>query len=138
MPLILIVYPWLASIAGSWADKDRRNKLKNFLAYVLARTSFETKALYNPMDVYNTIKTPTPLYGLFDTVFNITAYPFDLLYRIFLDEDNPENARKISRGAYKGWTPVQRDIMKATPFKNVYELNDIPSKRRYYETQIMN
>lgn len=138
MPLILIIYPWLATIAGAWADKDRNNKLKNFLAYVLARTSFETKALYNWMDVYNTIKTPTPLYGLFDTILNITAYPFDLIYRIFLDEDNPKNERKISRGAYKGWTPVQRDIMKATPFKNVYELNDIPSKRRYYETQIMN
>ena len=138
MPLILIIYPWLATIAGAWADKDKNNKLKNFLAYVLARTSFETKALYNWMDIYNTIKTPTPLYGLFDTILNITAYPFDLIYRIFLDEDNPKNERKISRGAYKGWTPVQRDIMKATPFKNVYELNDIPSKRRYYETQIMN
>lgn len=138
MLLILALYPYLATLASEWADKDRRNKLKNFLAYVLARTSFETKALYDWTDIYNTIKTPTPLYGLFDTVFNITAYPFDLIYRIFFDEDNPKNDRKISRGAYKGWTPVQRDIMKATPFKNVYELNDIPSKRRYYETQIMN
>lgn len=28
--------------------------------------------------------------------------------------------------------------MKMTPFKNIWELQDIPSKRRYYETQIAN
>lgn len=26
--------------------------------------------------------------------------------------------------------------MEITPFKNLIELNDIPSKRRYYDTQI--
>lgn len=35
-------------------------------------------------------------------------------------------------------TPIERSIIKATPFKNIIELNDLPSKRNYYETQILN
>ena len=46
--------------------------------------------------------------------------------------------KEITRGAYKGMTQFERSLWKMTPFKNVMELNDIPSKRRYYETQIMN
>ena len=30
----------------------------------------------------------------------------------------------------------ERNVWKITPFKNLIELNDIPSKRRYYDTQI--
>ena len=42
----------------------------------------------------------------------------------------------ITRGAYKGYKKWERSFWKTTPLKNVIELNDIPSKRKYYETQI--
>jgi hypothetical protein len=42
----------------------------------------------------------------------------------------------ITRGAYRGKTQLERNVWKITPFKNLIELNDIPSKRRYYDTQI--
>lgn len=42
----------------------------------------------------------------------------------------------ISRGAYKGDTQLEKAFWQSTPFKNVIELNDIPSKRRYYDKQI--
>lgn len=75
IPMILAIWPFLSYTIGQSADKDKKNKLLNLFAYVMARTTFETGAPYNVVDVYNTIKTPTPLYSLIDNFGIIASYP---------------------------------------------------------------
>ena len=50
--------------------------------------------------------------------------------------EKSKQGKIITRGAYRGKTQLERNVWKITPFKNLIELNDIPSKRRYYDTQI--
>lgn len=134
LPLILGMWPFISYIVGQAADKDKKNKLLNLFAYVMARTSFESGAPYNLVDIYGTIKTPTPLYSLIDNFGSIISYPADLIQGAIRDDVKPN--KKITRGAYKGNTKFEKALWQSTPFKNVKELNDIPSKRRYYEKQI--
>lgn len=100
----------------------------------MMRTCFETKAPYNISDVYSTIKTPTPLYSMLDNYGDLFAFPMKSLVQTMMDDPNKEKV--ITRGAYKGYKKWERSFWKTTPLKNVIELNDIPSKRKYYETQI--
>ena len=77
LPLILGMWPFISYIQA--ADKDKKNKLLNLFAYVMARTSFESRAPYNLVDIYGTIKTLTPLYSLIDNFGSIISYPADLI-----------------------------------------------------------
>lgn len=133
--LTIGLYPFIRAYLKDEADKDKRNILLNLFAYIMARTAFETTAPYNLVDIYRTIKTPTPLYSLLDNVGSVISYPIDLIVSNSRDKKSKLNKR-IVRGAYKGDTPLERALWKLTPFKNLIELNDIPSKRRYYDTQI--
>lgn len=134
LALIMGVYNTLAFVTSQAADDDRKNKLLNLFAYVMARTSFETKAPYNPIDIYSTIKTPTPLYSVIDNFGILVSYPFEQIKGLI--QENTDRNKKITRGSYKGNTLLEKALWQSTPFKNVKELNDIPSKRRYYEKQI--
>ncbi|QOR57533.1 hypothetical protein [uncultured phage cr125_1] len=136
LTMILALWPFLAYITGLAADDDKRNKLLNLFAYVMARTSFESGAPYKLTDIYNTIKTPTPLYSLIDNFGVIASYPVEQFYGLFTDEKDKNKI--ITRGAYKGDTQLEKAIWQSTPLKNIIELNDIPSKRRYYDKQIAN
>lgn len=133
--LCMCLYPLIRNILKEEADKDKRNILLNLFAYVMARTAFETTAPYNLVDIYSTIKTPTPLYSLLDNVGSVISYPYDLILSNIRGEKSKQG-KMITRGAYRGKTQLERNIWKITPFKNLIELNDIPSKRRYYDTQI--
>ena len=138
--MVFGLYPFIAAVSNASADDDKDDKLKNLFAYVMLRTAFETRSAYTLIDLYSTIKQPTPLYSLFDnigtlvwqSILPVTSLMVPYLY------DSEDIGKEITRGAYKGCTQFERALWKLTPFKNVKELNDIPSKRRYYETQIMN
>jgi hypothetical protein len=91
------MWPFIAYITGQAADDDKRNKLLNLFAYVMARTSFESGAPYKLTDVYSTIKTPTPLYSLIDNFGAIVSYPIE-----------KDKNKVISRGAYKGDTQLEK------------------------------
>lgn len=135
--LCMILYPLIRNALKEDADRDKRNLLLNMFAFVMAKTAFETTAPYNVVDIYRTIKTPTPLYSLLDNVGGVISYPFTLLYEQTIRPDKPSKINKrISRGAYRGKTQIEKALWQLTPFKNIIELNDIPSKRRYYDTQI--
>jgi hypothetical protein len=106
LSLILAMWPFIAYITGQAADDDKRNKLLNLFAYVMARTSFESGAPYKLTDVYSTIKTPTPLYSLIDNFGVIVSYPIEQFYGLFTDEKDKNKV--ISRGAYKGDTQLEK------------------------------
>ena len=104
----------------------------------MLRTAFESRSKYTINDIYNTIKSPTPLSTLLDNFGNIVNETISPITNMLSLTEARERQKRITRGAYKNMTPIERSIIKATPFKNIIELNDLPSKRNYYETQILN
>lgn len=131
-----ILHFFLMPIAKAWADDDKDNILKQLLAFALVRTDFETMMSSTPwaiQDAISTIKTPFPIYSYYDNFSGLISTIPIWVHNLINNEDE-----KIDRGAYKGFSPTFKYGMKITPFKNIWELQDIPSKRRYYETQIAN
>lgn len=131
-----ILHFFLMPLAKAWADDDKDNILKQLLAFVLVRTDFETMMSSTPwaiQDAISTIKTPFPIYSYYDNFSGLISTVPTWVHNLINTEDE-----KIDRGAYKGFSPTFKFGMKITPFKNIWELQDIPSKRRYYETQIAN
>lgn len=131
-----ILHFFLMPIAKAWADDDKDNILKQLLAFALVRTDFETMMSSTPwaiQDAISTIKTPFPIYSYYDNFSGLISTVPAWVHNLINNEDE-----KIDRGAYKGFSPTFKFGMKMTPFKNIWELQDIPSKRRYYETQIAN
>ena len=133
-----IIYPLITRTLIAEADRDKKDKLLNLFAYVMLRTAFESRSKYTINDIYNTIKSPTPLSTLLDNFGNIVNETISPITNTLSLTEARERQKRITRGAYKNMTPIERSIIKATPFKNIIELNDLPSKRNYYETQILN
>ena len=136
--MVLTIYPLITKTTTESADRDKKNKLKNLFAFVMLRTAFESRSKYTIDDIYGTIKSPTPLSTLLDNFGNIVNETISPITNMFSLTNARERDKRITRGAYKNMTPLERSLLKSTPFKNVIELNDLPSKRRYYETQIIN
>lgn len=135
--MVLVIYPLITKTLTEEADRDKKDKLKNMFAYVMLRTAFESRSKYTIDDIYNTIKSPTPLSTLLDNFGNVVNETISPITNMFSLTNTRERDKRITRGAYKNMTPLERSLLKSTPFKNVIELNDLPSKRRYYETQII-
>lgn len=111
----MCLYPLIRNILKEEADKDKRNILLNLFAYVMARTAFETTAPYNLVDIYSTIKTPTPLYSLLDNVGSVISYPYDLI----LSNIRGEKVNRVNdnQRCLQRKTQLERNIWKITPFK---------------------
>ena len=138
LTLLLGVLPQITSFMLANADENDDSWWAKFLAYIAMRVEFESKSPYNLLDIVNTIKNPTPLFGLIDnfkaSLVSSTKQLFDFLGWTTSEDDNI-----VSRGAYKDWNKTQKNLFKLTPLKNPYEqYMDIDSKIRYYKTQIMN
>ena len=137
LSMILVIYPLIVKAVTSEADDDKKDILKNMFAYVMLRTAFESRSKYTINDIYGTIKSPTPLSTLLDNFGNIVNETISPITNLFSLTESRERDKRIARGAYKNMTPLERSIIKSTPFKNIIELNDLPTKRNYYETQII-
>lgn len=127
----------LLPIIKSWADDDKDSIIRQLIAFALIRTDFETLMNVTPWavsDAINTIKTPFPIYSYYDNFTSLISIIPETTYNIISNKKSD----KIDRGAYEDWAKAQKYGLKLTPFKNLWELQDIPSKRRYYETQIAN
>lgn len=135
--MVLVVYPLITRTVTEAADRDKKNIILNLFAFVMLRTAFESRSKYTIDDIYNTIKSPTPLSTLLDNFGNIVNETISPITNMFSLTNARERDKRITRGAYKNMTPLERSLLKSTPFKNIIELNDLPSKRRYYETQII-
>lgn len=134
LTMILTIYPLITKATTEEADRDKKNKIKNMFAYIMLRTAFESRSKYTIDDIYSTIKSPTPLSTLLDNLGNVVNETISPITNIFSLTNTRERDKRITRGAYKYITPLERSLIKSTPFKNIIELNDLPSKRRYYET----
>lgn len=139
----MILWQILAKIirplCSSSADEDKKNILKQILAYAIERSTFETLAPYNLVDMARVIKSPTAISSYIENLSEVTSIPFDILYQQTksLITGQEYKSKRIRRGAYKGYTEWERGMWKLTPFKNLIELKDIQSKRNYYKKQIL-
>lgn len=130
------------------ADDDKKNKLLQFIAYLMLRTEWESYTAYRFNDLFNTIKTPSAELGTVDKMEAVSnsvfrsVFPNGSLFDTLISsnlKDNKDYNSTIKRGVYKGWKRPERDLFKLTlPFHNFYEqYNDSYSKRKYYQNKIM-
>lgn len=129
------------------ADEDKKDKLLQFIAYLMLRVQWESYSAYRATDIFNTIRTPSAELGTVDKIEAVanslirSIFPngnlLDTLYSSDLKNSYNETVR---RGAYKGWNKSDRDWFKLLfPQHHLYEqYNDSYSKRRYYKNKIMN
>lgn len=131
--LAYIIYPMIVH----WAEKDDDDWRKRLIQFILMRTIQESKiamTYWALPDVLNNIKSPFPIMSLFDN-FQGMLGNIPNIYSI-IDSSNTDS-NKVKKGAYKGWDKSLRSAFKLTPLKNLWELQDIKSKMRYYQTQII-
>lgn len=139
----LVVMPLIEAFCYFIADdkKRKKNKLLQFIAFLLRRVQWETYNPYRPMDITNNIRSAFAGSSLLDvasSVANMTT-PNKTLFGTFISdiqEDKMNN--KISLGVYKGHSRAFRTMSKATPFHNMIEqYYDSYNKRNYFEHKIM-
>lgn len=138
--LWLLITQLLRPLISSSADDDKKNKLKQLFAYVTERTSFEIMAPYNIFDIARTVKSPSAIISYIENATEVMSAPANMLFnttRSLFKEESFDSNKVIKRGAYKGMTEFERALWKLTPFKNLWELKDIQSKRNYYQKQIL-
>ena len=127
LPLLFVAYPLISTALSAEADDDKDNWLKQLCALLVVRSKFEAGAPYNVLDIINTVKSPSAIFSMTDNISTVINYPIYLF----------NNGDKVSKyGPYKGWTKLEKSLLKLTPFKNVWELQDPAIKRRYFQTQI--
>lgn len=132
--LLTLLHNFIAPMAKAWADDDKDNVIKQLIAFCLVRTDVETFMSTTPWaaeDAIKTIKTPFPVYSYYDNFSGLVSTIPQSIYGLITNDN-----KVIDRGAYEDYSKTFKYIMKLTPIKNLWELQDIPSKRRYYETQI--
>jgi hypothetical protein len=92
-------------------------------------------APYNIFDIARTVKSPSAIISYIENATEVMSAPANMLFnttRSLFKEKSFDDNKVIKRGAYKGMTEFERALWKLTPFKNLWELKDIQSKRNYY------
>lgn len=153
----MVVQPIVALICSIADDDDDDKWWLQILAYVMRAFEWEYYTAYRTDDMLNNVKSPTAATSVIDAVealgydvaqspqkiINSIAPQGNLLFDPSQTWDDYENLiggqdRIIEKGAYEGWTPWQRDIIKATAAHNLIEqLKNAKAKRVYQENQIM-
>lgn len=128
-----VTYEFLFSTLGFWlissiiramADEDRDNWWKQEAAYLTLRASLETRGNVLPIEVFNTLNTPTAAWSTLQYWGDLTT--------VALQDPTEE----INKGPYRGLNRLQRSLIKATPLRSIYEARDPRSKLEYYDNLI--
>lgn len=128
---IIVSVIFVGELLKTYADRDKKDFILNYLAYIFVRLRFELSAMYRVDDLLAMLKSVAPVTTLIDSATNILeALSPDLTPGTMVRKD-------IVKGPYKGWRPWQRDLVKLTPVKNIMEWNNTRSKLEWYESQMM-
>lgn len=120
---MLLIALWLKPAA----DDDKDSYVKNFIGYTLDVFTFEERAEYNPMDLFNQIKSPSAAIAPIENVTNII--------KIFDPISFENNFKEVNKGPYKGMERWQRNLIKATPgLRGIWESRDVRTKWEYLDT----
>ena len=120
----------LASLVDG--DDDYDNWIMQSITYLALRSAFEFRTMYNPMEFFSLIKSPTAAFTWFDN-----ASAFINLFNPFSYIGSGGPFAIIDRGVYEGMPRVLRNIIKVTPIRSIIEAGDPQSKRSYLQNQLM-
>lgn len=121
----------IASIVDG--DDDYDTWLTQSITYLVMRSAFEFRTMYNPFEFMALIKSPTAAFNWFD---NISSFINLINPASYIGDRTPFTI--IDRGVYKGMPVILKNIIKVTPFKSIVEAQDPKSKRNYLQNQLMN
>ena len=113
-------------------DDDYDNWLMQSITYLALRSAFEFRTMYNPMEFFSLIKSPTAAFTWFDN-----ASAFINLFNPFSYIGSGGPFAIIDRGVYEGMPRILRNIIKVTPIRSIIEAGDPESKRSYLQNQLM-
>lgn len=114
----------ISSIARSIADDDDDNWFKNLMALISVRVAIESRSNLLPVETVSMFNSPTAAWGIIEH--------FGRAVRTMFDEPN----KIIKKGAYKGKTRFERSLIKISPFRSLYEIQDPRSKLEYYDNLV--
>lgn len=154
----LFVQPLVALVCSIADDDDDDKWWLQLLAYALRAFEWEYYTAFRTDDMLNNFKSPSAATSVLDAaeavgydmatkapkmLVNTVSPQGNFLFDPSQSWDDFENIfggqeNVIEKGAYEGWTPWERDIVKSTAFHNLWEqLKNSKAKRRYQENQIM-
>ena len=114
----------ISSFARAMADDDKDNWFKNLTALIAVRTAVESRSNLLPVETVSMFNSPTAAWGIIEH--------FGRAFSTLFDEPN----KVIKKGAYKGKTRFERSLIKISPFRSIYEMQDPRSKLEYYDNLV--
>lgn len=114
----------ISFFARAMADDDKDNWFKNLTALIAVRTAVESRSNLLPVETLSMFNSPTAAWGIVEH--------FGRAFGTLFDEPN----KVIKKGAYKGKTRFERSLIKISPFRSIYEMQDPRSKLEYYDNLV--
>lgn len=111
---------------GAAKDDDDNNWALQMTAYMISRAMFEQASFYNPMEIVGVLNSPSPSTNLLTQVMAVKDIFFPSTW-----------TQPIERGSYKGMNKLERSMIKLSPLRAMWEIQDPKGKRLYLENQIM-
>ena len=111
---------------GAAKDDDDDNWALQMTAYMVSRAMFEQASFYNPMEIVGVLNSPSPSTNLLTQIMAIKDIFFPSTW-----------TQPIERGSYKGMNKLERSMIKLSPLRAMWEIQDPKGKRLYLENQIM-
>ena len=113
------------------ADDEPDNWFLNEMAYVALRTRFELSTMYNPMEVINMLNSPSAATGTIEQMSGIikVVWPGNWF-------GDGSAFSEVRSGPYEGMPRIMKQLIKSGPVKNIFEVRDPRTKRKYMETQL--
>lgn len=110
----------ITTIFRSLADDDKDDFFKNEMALIGARAGIELRSNVIPLEAVNMLNNPSAAWTTIAYFYEMAKAPFD------------DPMEKVTKGPYKGMYRYQRSLIKASPFRSIYEAQDPRSKLQYY------
>ena len=110
----------ITTILRSLADDDKDDFFKNEMALIGARAGIELRSNIIPVEAINMFGNPSAAWSTLEYFYELSTAPFD------------DPMEKVTKGPYKGMYRYQRSLIKASPFRSIYEAQDPRSKLQYY------
>lgn len=110
----------ITTVLRSLADDDKDDFFKNEIALIGARAGIELRSNIIPVEAINMFGNPSAAWSTLEYFYELTTAPFD------------DPMEKVIKGPYKGMYRYQRSLIKASPFRSIYEAQDPRSKLQYY------
>jgi len=124
----------LANLLNNLADdEDKKDEWGyQFAAYMGTRVELEAGAFVNPREVLSILESPAAGINQVESIMDGLGMMFS-----YDDEGTWGPNVEVSRGTYKGYTKLEKLLIKRSMAKNFFELGDPRSKNTYLKQKIL-